>query len=66
MREDLHIPMHESQEQARVRTQDDHISNLIRQHYDKLEQIERYYNSGKMSYEVACRMLEGVPHASQA
>lgn len=61
MREDLHTPMHQTSEQLRDLEHDAYISNLIRQHQERLEQIERYYLQGKMTAEQVRNLLENTP-----
>jgi hypothetical protein len=61
MREDLHTPMYQTSEQLHSQEQDEYTLNLIRQHRERLEQIERYYLAGKMTAEQVRNMLEGTP-----
>ena len=61
MRDDLHIPGYMSNESIKVQEENDYVENLIRQHRERLDQITRYWRSGKMTAEQVRNLLEGTP-----
>lgn len=58
MREDLHTPVYQSSEQASAQGKNDYTENLLRQHRERLDQITRYYRTGKLTAEQVANLLE--------
>lgn len=61
MPEDLHTPPWQASDELRVQEENEHIEYLIRQHRERLDQITRYYQQGKMTAEQVRNLLEGTP-----
>lgn len=58
MREDLHVPPLQSSDEIRAQEENDYTENLMRQHRERLDQITRYYHTGKLTAEQVRRLLE--------
>ena len=61
MRDDLHTPPYQTSEQAAAQEENDYVESLLRQHRERLDQITRYYRTGKMTAEQVRNLLEGMP-----
>lgn len=58
MREDLHTPAYQTADQIKAQEENDYVENLIRQHRERLDQITRYYRTGKLTAEQVVNLLE--------